>query len=111
MNYIMLDLGTLGTNSNAVIISISAVSFNEQVTDKFYEIISLASVVNAGLEMDASTVMWWMKQGDEARAQFNSTKAISLEEGLIKFSQWIGKDAKVWANGAAFDNLILSNAY
>ncbi len=110
MNRIMLDLETMGTNSNAAIIAIGAVRFDKKVTDKFYEVVTLQSCVDAGLEMDASTVMWWMDQSKEARDQFKRD-GIKLKFALFQFAAWAGEGAEVWGNGASFDNAILANAY
>ena len=111
MNKIMLDLETMGNGTNAAIIAIGAARFgNGEITDEFYTLVDLSSAVAAGLEMDASTVMWWMKQSDDARKQFERD-GIALKDALKQFAEWIGKDAEVWGNGAAFDNAILSNAY
>lgn len=110
MSNIMLDLETLGNGSNAVIIAIGACKFDATgVTEKFYTNIDPQSCVDAGLQMDASTVMWWMKQSDEARKVF--THGVPLKQALEAFAIWCGKPKTVWGNGAAFDNVILSNAY
>ena len=110
MNKVMLDLEAMGNGSNAAIIAIGAVRFDKDITDKFYHVIDLQSSVDAGMEIDASTVLWWMKQSDEARSHF-SADGVSLQEALLAFSSWVGDDAEVWGNGASFDNTILSNAY
>ena len=110
-NNIMLDLETMGSGSNSAIIAIGAVRFNEtEITDRFYEIVDLASSVNAGLFIDPDTVMWWMEQSEAARNQFKKAGE-TLHSSLTKFSNWIQNDALVWGNGASFDNVILSNAY
>jgi len=108
---VMVDLETLGKNSNAVIISLGAVIFNEsRITGSFYRKIDAQSCVDAGLKMDVSTIMWWMEQSDAARAEFKNTKS-SLTETLLDFSEWFPKEACLWGNGATFDNVILGNAY
>ena len=108
---VMVDLETMGTGANSAIIAIGAVVFeNYKVTDEFYRVVDLQSCIDAGLEMDASTVMWWMQQSDEARAQFNKSSN-TLQEVLEDFSVWCPDNAQMWGNGAAFDNVILSNAY
>jgi hypothetical protein len=112
----MLDLETMGNTSNCAIISIGAVMFDpsrDGLGPEFYEVVNIESCVEAGLRLDASTVMWWMQQSDEARAQFNTTSALPLIEALGKFSQWFLANAGecVWGNGASFDNVILGNAY
>lgn len=110
MNNIMLDLETMGNGSNAAIIAIGAVRFDADVTDKFYETIKLDSSVAHGLEIDPATVMWWMKQSDEARSQFERLSD-HLPTVLMQFTAWIGSKAIVWGNGSDFDNVILANAY
>ncbi len=110
-NNIMLDLETMGSGSNSAITAIGAVRFGDTVTDKFYQVVSLQSSVDAGLSMDVSTVLWWMQQSDEARSIYYQHTAVPLKEMLMNFIAWIGEDARVWGCGAAFDNAILSNAY
>lgn len=112
---IMLDLETMGNNNNSPIIAIGAVSFDlDGVTDKFYTQVNLESCVKQGMECDVSTILWWLKQSDEARSAFtNNELAPTIRESLVNFSEWfsdIGGE-QVWGNGAAFDNTILSNAY
>jgi exodeoxyribonuclease VIII len=109
---VMVDLETLGNSSNSVIISLGAVAFTDKgkILDMFYRRVDPQSCVNAGLAVDVSTVLWWMKQSDAARAEFES-KGDALPDVLGAFTQWIPDDACLWGNGATFDNVILTNAY
>lgn len=111
-NEIMLDLETMGTGPDAAIIAIGAVRFDisQGVTDTFYTVVDLADSVRSGLRMEPATVLWWMQQSDAARAQFQQ-KGLTLGDALDKFSAWVGDRAKVWGNGAAFDNVVLATAY
>lgn len=113
MNQVMVDLETMGTASNAAIIAIGAVRFDpeeQKITDSFYEVIDLQSCIDMGLEIEASTVMWWMQQSKDARKEFNC-QGRPISVALFNFRNWLGEDAVVWGNGAAFDNVILANAY
>lgn len=114
MKNIMVDLETLGTSNNAVIISIGAVEFDVDsgvLGRELYMTIDPQSCVSAGLEIDASTVIWWMQQSDAARSAFRSPQW-SLASALQYFSDWYPADADaLWGNGATFDNVLLSNAY
>ena len=110
INNVMLDLETMGTGPNAAIIAVGAVRFDKEVTDRFYEVVDLRTSIDMGLEMDPDTVMWWMQQSDAAREQFKR-EGKHLSEVLCLFRKWIDADAIVWGNGAAFDNVILANAY
>ncbi len=116
-NHVMLDLETMGQGSDAAIIAIGATTFGTDgiaTAESFYKTVSLQSSVDAGLKMDVSTVMWWMKQSDAARGEFKREGA-ALMGALLAFSSWMtthaSDDAKVWGNGATFDNVIISNAY
>jgi len=109
----MSDLETLGTNSNAVILSVGSIEFdikNDKLGRKFYVNIDPQSCIDAGLVMDVSTIMWWMAQSDEARAAFKA-QSYPLKDCLAAFSEWHPKGAQLWGNGATFDNVILANAY
>jgi len=109
-NNIMLDLETMGTSSNAAIVAIGAVRFNTDLEDSFYQVVDLQSSLDAGLEMGADAVLWWMQQEQAARNAI-TVKGIPLKEALILFTQWAKEDALIWGNGATFDNVILANAY
>lgn len=115
MKNIMVDLETLGKGSDAVIIAIGAVEFDETgLGGTFYTNVDPQSCVDIGMKMDVSTVMWWMQQSDAARSAFKD-RGVHVGQALRDFSEYIeataGKDAEVWGNGATFDNVILSNAY
>ncbi len=115
---VMLDLETMGNGPDSAIIAIGAVEFDiaEQKTGHgFYVHVDLESAVKAGGVVDASTVLWWMKQGDQARSAF-ARQGERMEVALHLFSEWMAvrgaqKDVRVWGNGAAFDNVILASAY
>lgn len=111
---VMIDLETLGTSPDSVILAIGAVKFNGlTIVDEFYEVIDPQSCIDAGLKVDVSTVMWWMQQGEEARSAFKRP-GYPLVNTLAGFTAWLGADDKghkVWGNGADFDNAMLQMAY
>lgn len=112
----MLDLETMGNGNRAAIIAIGAVMFNASGVkeDGFYAQVSLDDSVRQGLEMDTSTVLWWLQQSEEARAAFKGNEnAESLAVVLNDFANWLSRwgNIEMWGNGAAFDNTILSAAY
>lgn len=108
----MLDLETLGQKPGSVIVAIGAVKFGRgQILDSFYEIVDPQSCVAHGLRMDASTVLWWLKQSDAARAAITQPGR-ELKEVLWRFTAWVDViDADMWGNGASFDNVLLGSAY
>lgn len=111
---VMVDLETLGTGSSAVIVSIGACKFdvlNGIADDIFYAVVDPETCVVTGMQMDTSTVVWWMSQKEEARKVFSDAAAVPIEDALRSFSAWYPEGAALWGNGASFDNTILANAY
>ena len=77
------------------------------------QVADLETSVRGGGEIDASTVMWWLRQSDEARNGICG-EGQPLQQVLVAFGTWLAglaEDVKVWGNGAAFDNVILAQAY
>jgi len=113
MRDVMLDLETMGTGPTAAIVAIGAVQFDPDagtLSDEFYATVDLASSVAAGLQMEPDTVLWWLRQSAEAqRAIANNSQP--LADALQEFARRLPGCARVWGNGAAFDNVILANAY
>lgn len=117
---VMIDLETMSTQPNAAIIAIGAVKFNAKdssyafaATDDFYVRVDLSSSMKYGLDVSASTVEWWMHPDrNPARPALFRGETVNLAVALGRFSQWFGSDRRnVWGNGAAFDNVILRNAF
>lgn len=111
--HVMIDLETMGQRPDAPIISIGAVAFDATtVHEYFYVVVGLQSSVDAGARIDPSTVMWWLKQGDEARSALAAADAMDIATALDRFDKWIRPDvAGVWGNGASFDNVIMAESY
>ncbi|MGL4895726.1 MAG: 3'-5' exonuclease, partial [Shewanella sp.] len=93
------------------IMSIGACYFDPatgEIGDTFHEQVDISS----NGHIDAPTVLWWMKQSDEARAKFaNNDKAEPIKRVLAMFTLFVKPDSQVWGNGIAFDNVIIRNAY
>jgi len=114
MNNIMLDLETMGTQSNAAIASIGAVYFdNNGLGEEFYSVVDFQSCLNIGLQVEASTIEWWMFQSDDAKRIFNKSEHFGIEAALTGFNLFTPNDNNflIWGNGSDFDNVILKNAY
>ena len=129
---VMIDLETFGTSNNAVIVQIGAVIFDRKTgkieQNTFFANVTADSCVKAGMEMDASTVEWWLKQSKEARESLFTEPRLDVVSVLTQFKAWLekmfslGEPAgstleKAWRNRihlwshATFDYNILQNAY
>lgn len=111
----MIDLETLGTVADAVILSIGAVRFDlnsEQISDAgFYRSVSIESNLDFKRRIQEDTLIWWLKQSSAAQAVFHEPKE-TLETALCEFSDWLGDDSSfMWSNGADFDLPMLAHAY
>ena len=115
MKHIMLDLETLGTRADAVILSLGAGKFDltsGKIDDQgFYASISIDSNQELGRHIQEDTLLWWLKQDIAAQSVFHEEK-IALPQALEDFSDWVGTgDYEVWSNGADFDIPMLGHAY
>ncbi|OSL60633.1 putative exonuclease VIII, ds DNA exonuclease encoded by prophage [Escherichia coli H383] len=116
--HLMIDLETMGANTNAPIVVIGAVFFDPQTGEigpVFYIVISLTDAMNIGAVPDGGTIEWWLKQSSEARAAI-LTDQVKLKDALSRFREFINeysdeKFVQVWGNGATFDNAILRTSY
>lgn len=109
----MVDLETMGNGPTAAIIAVGAVQFDPVagvLGDEFYAVVDLASSVAAGLRIEPATVLWWLGQSDEARAAVAMPGRL-LADVLRDFAEWLPAGARVWGNGAGFDNVVLASAY
>lgn len=113
MRHVMLDLETLDNGPTSAIVAVGAVRFDRSGVDPrgtFYSPVSAQSSIDAGLTINGSTLNWWMRQSDAARAVF-ADDAPHLADVLTGFASWLPDDCKLWGNGASFDNAIMANAY
>ena len=118
---IMVDLETISSKSNASIVSIGAVYFDqdEVYLDKtFYCVVdSVGGVIKYGRHKDPNTMKWWAQQSPEAKAVLVDKSALDLKDALNAFSLFAGDTGSVmlnpemWGNGADFDCVILGNSY
>ena len=103
----MIDIETMGTQPNAVILSIGACSVTDPAIT-FYEELGLNQ---AHRTYDGDTFKWWMQQERAGnRIPFGTSQ---LAATLQSLAMWLGQfpDVKVWAKGTDFDCTILRNAY
>jgi DNA polymerase III epsilon subunit-like protein len=110
---LMIDLETLSTRSNAVIVSLGAVLFTpDKIVSSHYAVLDLEDQLENGRHVEAGTLKFWFSQKPEAQAVFKEVQS-EVRGSLLLFSEWIkaeldkakfdGNNLTVWSNGAAFD--------
>lgn len=112
---VMLDLETLGTRPDTVILTLGAVKFNP-FTDEIYgdKTLYIKPDVDEQLTMhrtiDEDTVAWWGKQSTEVYEEAMGTEGrIVIEEFLNQLCKFIVGADRIWCQGPVFDIAILEN--
>lgn len=107
---VMVDIETLGLNPGATIISIGAVEFGPgRLGETFYRSVDLESCQDAGLDIDAGTLDWWIRMDSDTQDQLMGGDDLSTV--LSDFSDWLTPVDEVWANSPSFDCEMLEAAY
>lgn len=128
MKHFMVDLETLDTGTDAVVLSVGIVAFDpgtKEMGAEFYVELNDENVLGQQAELNRtiseSTVKWWNDQDEDARQLFNEgfgNRVPDLHDGLKAIADYFWRESdhdtdnvKVWGNGAAFDNVILRNLF
>lgn len=117
MKHICIDIETLGTKPGCIILSIGAVAFDMatgETGNKFYINIDATDSQRHGLTIEASTVLWWLKQDKQAKQSLEDCP-VSLEVAFNSFEVWLENnnsiDCEIWANSPSFDLSVLEYAF
>ncbi len=105
---VMIDIETLGTDRNALILSIGACDV-WNTAENFYSELSVES--QPGRVVEISTLKFWLKEGN---IPINGTR--TLATALYNLYDWIvrvrdSEELKIWCKGTDFDTAILAHAY
>ncbi len=117
--HLMLDIETMGTKPYSAIVSIGAVEFDietGETGEEFYKRVSLESCEKHGLKIDASTVVWWLQQSEDARKEIAvdkgaSTTLIFFALGDLVEFMYNKEYEGIWGNSPSFDCARLREAY
>lgn len=118
MQHLMIDLETMGTRFDAPVLAIGAVYFDPdtgRLGEQFYRHIDMEDAFRYG-KVSGSTVKWWLKQSDNARAAITRDDGILAAQAFTEFQAFVlngsaGDRVKPWGNGATFDITILEYAF
>lgn len=125
MAHVMVDIETLGTESNSVILQVAAVHFGKdrnglwKVFPEYYERnVTIERQVRDGRVVSTDTLLWWMdKVNFQARKDvFCRERHIDISTAVYDLDDFIGTytDAMdedcVWANSPTFDLAIVRHA-
>ncbi|CAL9980353.1 exonuclease [Vibrio phage D69] len=119
-NDVVVDIETMGTEEDAVIVSIGAVVFNRAdapgtYIDEFE--VKIDVTTQPGRSCDPGTALWWMKasMSDARQAAFfkDRHKQVRLGLALKQLEDFMKKYdlEECWGNAPDFDMRILQHAY
>lgn len=112
---IMTDIETLGTKSDSTIIQIAAIAFDMNTGKHVATFNETVDIEKDGfLNVDGSTIKWWLNTNKELLHTLLSNGKHSSEEVLEMFHKWImrlkeGNDVYLWGNGILFDNKMIQH--
>lgn len=117
MRHAMIDLETLDTRPEGVILSIGVALFDPydpktEPVAGYYGVLSKADQLSRGRTTSASTLAWWEQQSPEARTVLSDVQkpVVGVLKDLRSSINWNEIDG-VWGNGASFDNAMLKSIF
>lgn len=114
--HIMADIEAMSTAPTASITEIGWASFfprGRGWVDSGLLRVDLQSCIDLGLTVDASTIHFWMQQEEALRLRQVDGSGVPLERALRELCGIAEnmRPANWWANGIAYDQAVLDNAY
>lgn len=112
----MIDIETLGTAVDTVVLSIGAVFFDtitKELGPKFIMNLKIEDQLETR-SITADTLRFWVNQSNAAKKVFNE-EALPTAVALNAFSKWVVANApedgnvEPWGNGATFDISIMEH--
>ena len=114
--HIMVDLETLGLNSNAVIVSAGLVAFDRD-TFKVLGTLEVGFDLNLQIKtggiIDGDTIEFHFKQEYASIQKMANREVLPVKDAIDKIDAFVNehKAEALWGNGATFDCVILRNLY
>lgn len=102
----VVDLETFGLNKGSVILSVGIVAItNLELSTELHMHLNIPEQIAAGRTIDPDTVMWWFKQGAEARLLQADASRFTLRETQVVVRQFFDtvNPRYVWGNAPSFD--------
>jgi hypothetical protein len=113
-NQMMVDIETLSTRANAVVLSVGAALFNfSGVLHSWHWTLKLNEQIGRNRHIDADTLAWWMSQDSEimrqAFKQEYAPRHMFLQLAEAATGATGAAVSKFWAHSPAFDYVILDS--
>jgi hypothetical protein len=114
-----IDLETLATSADAVVLEIGAVMFDPEAMElgpEYHAEVEMRAPDNRLRGIDANTLVWWAERVKDGHDMPGMYGGISLWQALGGLAAWLAavprqEDMEVWAWGSDFDFSILRHAH
>ena len=112
----MLDIETLGTCPDCVVLTLGAVKFNpytrEDITDGIYCKPDVDDQIARGRIVREDTMEWWSTQAEAVREEALGMEGrIPVVQMLQELNRFLVGANNIWAQGTVFDIGILEHLY
>ena len=112
----MIDIETLGTDPDSIILTVGAVKFDPYSLHEPYDKVTWKLDIDAqealGRQTSDSTLEWWAKQDPEIRERaFSEDGRISIDEFFKEFNRYLTGMKGIWCQGPQFDMVMIEDLY
>jgi len=113
----MLDIETLSTRPDAVVLTLGAVKFDPWAADVdtdrgLYVRCNVDEQISMGRHVQEETLAWWGKQAEDVREEaLGDHDRTSMNSMLDQINRFLVGSNNIWCQGPAFDIVILENLY
>ena len=114
---IMLDIETLSTRPESVVLTLGAVKFSPWASDVntddgLYVRVDVDEQLKLGRHVQQDTVDWWGKQAEDVQEEaLGDHNRTDVEEFLNQLNKFVVGVDNIWCQGPVFDIVILENLY
>lgn len=114
---VMLDLETLGTHPDCVILTLGAIKFDPHSDREpgpgIYLRLDIEEQLSLGRSTLDSTIEWWARQTEEVRSEAlgDGGTRVTISEMRRELNRFLVGVDHIWAQGPAFDIVILEDLY
>ena len=113
--HVMLDIETLATTPDAVVMSVGVVKFDPHTGTPYNKTLwrpDIDEQTERDRHVSESTLEWWAKQPDHIQEDaFSDEGRIPVVEFMKELNRYCVGMEKIWCQGPQFDMLILENLY
>ena len=113
--HVMLDIETLATTPDAVVMSVGVVKFDPHTGTPYNKTLwrpDIDEQTERDRHVSESTLEWWAKQPDHIQEDaFSDEGRIPVTEFMKELNRYCVGMEKIWCQGPQFDMLILENLY